>query len=276
MNERRLNESQDDEVTIDLQEVFYVCRKKIFSILLIALIGCGLAFGISSYVITPLYESTSMIYVIGKETTLTSLADLNFGSQLTSDYKVFVTSITVMDNVIDEQNLDMDYVELRRKIDIENPPDTRILKITVKDEDPKAAKDITDSIAKNASEYIADVMEINPPKTVEKGEIPIRQTSPNVFKNTIIGGIAGLLLAIAAIVINIVNDDTVKTDSDVEKLFDVPVIATIPDIEQLNGGIGKKAIRKEEKIQRNDKKIIKFLIIILFVIATFIVYLLKA
>ena len=81
--------------------------------------------------ITPQYSSTAMMYILSKETTLTSLADLQIGSQLTKDYKILVTSRPVLEGVIETLGLDMKYEGLKGKISIGNPTDTRILSVTV-------------------------------------------------------------------------------------------------------------------------------------------------
>ena len=103
-----------------------------------------------------------------KETTLTSLADLQIGSQLTKDYKIIVTSRRVLNQVIEEMELDLTYKDLVEKVTIDNPQDTRILSISVEDPDPSMAKLIADKIATTSSDYIEDIMEMVPPKLIEE------------------------------------------------------------------------------------------------------------
>ena len=76
--------------------------------LLAALAGCGLFGAFSALVLKPQYTSSSMLYVLSKETTLTSLADLQIGTQLTNDYQVLVSSRPVLDVVIEELGEDED------------------------------------------------------------------------------------------------------------------------------------------------------------------------
>lgn len=165
----------DDDFEIDFMELFFMFRQHILMLILAFLVGGGLGYAVSKFVLTPTYTSTSMIYVMSKETTLTSLADLQIGSQLTEDYKVLVTSRTVMEDVIKKLSLDMDYYDLRKKITLDNPNNTRILNISVLDTDPQRAKRLTDAVADSASDYIADIMEQDPPKIIEYGEIPLRR-----------------------------------------------------------------------------------------------------
>ena len=100
LNRVHTGNPEDDEIEIDLGQLFFALRQRIVYLLLALVLGLGLGFGVSRFVLTPTYTSTSMIYVMTKETTLTSLADLQIGSQLTTDYKVLITSRSVMEDVI--------------------------------------------------------------------------------------------------------------------------------------------------------------------------------
>lgn len=219
----------DDEITIDLVQLFFELRKHIVLLILTTIIGGGLGFAISRFVLTPTYTSTSMIYVMSKETTLTSLADLQIGSQLTQDYKVLVTSRTVMEDVIQKLGLKYDYATLRKKVTLDNPTNTRILNISVLDTDPKMAKQLTDAVADSASSYIADIMEQDPPKIIEYGEIPLQKTGPKTGRNTMMAALLFLLAAVAFVTIDMLTNDTIKTEDDIENYFGLPVLAAIPE-----------------------------------------------
>ncbi|HBP24405.1 MAG TPA: hypothetical protein DD632_02945, partial [Oribacterium sp.] len=194
--------AQNDVITIDLVQLFFELRKHIALLLLATIVGGGLGFAISRFVLTPTYTSTSMIYVMSKETTLTSLADLQIGSQLTQDYKVLVTSRTVMEDVVQKLGLKYDYAALRKKVTLDNPTNTRILNISVLDTDPKMAKQLADAVADSASSYIADIMEQDPPKIIEYGEIPLKKTGPKTSRNTAVAALLFLMLAIAGVTID--------------------------------------------------------------------------
>jgi len=144
----------DDEVEIDLRELYYALKKRVLVILAAVLAGAVIAGAATKLLMTPVYSATSTMLVLTKETTLSSLADLQIGSQLTKDYNILITSRTVLQDVVDELNLDMTYKELMECITIENPSDTRILSITAIDKDPKMAKKIADTLAKTSADFI--------------------------------------------------------------------------------------------------------------------------
>ncbi len=152
--ENELMNRQDDAMEIDLLELFRAWKRRIWLILLVTFLGGSIGFAFSKLALTPQFTSTAMMYVLSKETTLTSLADLQIGSQLTQDYKVITTSRPVLEGVIEELGLDLTYEQLKQKISIGNPQDTRILSVTVTDPDPQMAKKIVDSVANVSSEYI--------------------------------------------------------------------------------------------------------------------------
>ena len=108
------------------------------------------------------------------------MADLQIGSQLTKDYSVMITSRPVLEQVIKNQGLNMTYGQLKARIRISNPADTRILNMTVSDTDPVRAKAIADEVANASSDYIGDIMEMVPPKIIEQGVVPASPASPSI------------------------------------------------------------------------------------------------
>ena len=222
----------DDEIEIDLLELFYALRHLWWAILLALVIGAGAAGVYTKKLIAPHYQSTSMVYVLSKETTLASLADLQIGSQLTKDYSVIIKSRPVLQEVIDKQNLDLTTDELGEMITIDNPKDTRILSITVEDIEPMRAKAIVDEVTKSASNYIGDIMEMVPPKVIEDGVVAVKPSSPSVKKNAAVGGLGLAVLVCGLICLKTVLDDTIKSEEDIEKYLGLSVLAVIPDTEK--------------------------------------------
>ena len=122
-------------------------------ILAAGVLGFVLAAAFSVFFITPQYQSTSQMYVLSKEKTLNSLADLQIGSQLTKDYKIMIQSRPVLEEVIEKLGLNINYKQLRKKLKVDNPLDTRILSLTVTDPNPENAKEIVNQIALSSSKY---------------------------------------------------------------------------------------------------------------------------
>ncbi len=234
----------DEEIQIDLLELLFAFKRKAWLIILAMIVGgAGAGFG-SKMLMTPVYTSTAMVYVLSKETTLTSLADLQIGSQLTKDYRVIITSRPVLEQVIENQGLEMQYEDLKDVVTITNPTDTRILELTVSDSDPVRARAIANEVAKVSSDYIGDIMEMIPPKMIEEGVVALEPSSPSIKKNAALGGLGLAVLVCGAITLQVIMNDTVRSEEDVEKYLGLSVLASIPDDESLDS---TKKSRKKAK-----------------------------
>ena len=236
----------DDEVEIDLRELYYALKKRVLVILAAVLAGAVIAGAATKLLMTPVYSATSTMLVLTKETTLSSLADLQIGSQLTKDYNILITSRTVLQDVVDELNLDMTYKELMECITIENPSDTRILSITAIDKDPKMAKKIADTLAKTSADFIGDKM--------EEGEVPTIQTSPSTKKNVLIGALAGLILSAGIIILLTLMDDTIKSEEDIENYLGLTTLASIPDRKDYITGKGPRNSSKTTSKKKKKRR----------------------
>ena len=110
--------------------------------------------------------------------------------------------------------LDLSYEEMKKKVSVTTPTDTRILAITVEDTDPVMAMLLANSIREAAAVHIMNVMDIQAVNVSETANMPMKKASPSVMKNTFIGGVLGIFLMIAVILVRFLMDDTVKTPEE--------------------------------------------------------------
>lgn len=135
----------------------------------------------------------------------------------------------MLELVIRELQLtDMDYEKMLKKVSVSTPTDTRILAITVEDTNPLRAMEIANSIREAAAEHIKNVMDIEAVNVVDTANLPTERSGPSVVKWTAIGGLIGIFLVMAVLVIWYLMDDTIKTSDDVEKYLGLSTLALIP------------------------------------------------
>ena len=232
--------NNNDEVEIDLGEVFHLLLSKLGVIILSGIVFCLAAVMGTMLLITPKYESTTKIVVLSKQDsgTLTN-QDIQTSTSLTKDYAELIKSRTVTEGVIAQLNLDM----LLKKLSVDTPTDTRVVSITVTDTDPYTAAQIANAVRDIASKHIQQVMDIKAVNVVETANIPDEPSSPSVPKNGVIGGLLGILLAVAVVIIVYLTNDTVKTPEDVEKYLGLSVLGTIP----YSSKMGKKSKKKKKR-----------------------------
>ena len=155
---------------IDLVEVFYLFWGHAWQIILCLMLGAIAAFGVTKFLITPLYEATSSIYIVSaSNNSVVNLTDLQIGAQLTADYQELMLSRPLLEDVI--ENLELTNAEgepmstraLEDMITITNATDTRILAITVTSPDPQQAADIANELVEQACIYLPQIMETDEP-----------------------------------------------------------------------------------------------------------------
>lgn len=223
------NQKQQDEIEIDLLELFYVLLGHAWLIISVGLFCALSCFAISKFIIPPTYKSTTKIYILNKnENTSVTYSDVQIGTQLTKDYAELINSRYVLEAVIQELSLTIDYKELTEKIDVSTPTDTRIVAITVEDRDPVMAMNIANSVRENASAHIQNVMDIDAVNVAETANMPTEKASPSCLKWTLIGGILGCIVVSAILLIRHLMDDTIKSSDDVEKYLGLSTLALIP------------------------------------------------
>ena len=237
--------TNNDEIEIDLGEVFHLVISKLGVIIL-----SGILLGVLSIIgtmlfITPKYESTTKIMVLNKQdnNTLTS-ADMQTSTQLTKDYAELIQSRTVLEGVIAQLNLDMTYKEMLNKVSVETSSDSRIVSISVTDEDPYTASEIANAVRDMAAEHIQSVMDIEAVNVVDTANIPNEKASPSLAKNGVIGGLLGVIIAMAAVIIIYLTNDTIKVEEDEERYLGPSVLGSIPFSEKESRSKKKKSRKR--------------------------------
>lgn len=246
--EQRIQQAVQEEDTIDLQEIFWALRRKLWLIILAAVIGMGAAGAYSYFMISPTYSSTSLIYIDGGSGSISgaisSLTDLQIGEALTADYSVIIKSRPVLEEVIDNLGLNISYKSLANLISISTPTDTRMLRITVTAGDPQTAMRIVNELDEVCIWRIQELVSSVTPQIVEEGVEEPQKVSPSNTKNALMGGFLAAALVIAVCVIRVLLNDTLKTDEDVEHYIGLPVLCEIPDD---NAGKAHKRTHRRKK-----------------------------
>lgn len=225
-------QQEDDDKEIDLVDLAYALMDKLHFIILAFLLGAVLLNAYAYFFIKPTYQSTAKLYVVSaSEDSVVNLSDLNIGMSLTKDYEELMLSYPLLDQVILKLNLNYDYEQLAQMITLENPDDTRVLKITVTSTDPEQAKDIANTIAELSVEYLPETMSTNAPNIAQVARTPERKAGPSYLKYTMIGAFLGAFLYCLIVIIKYLLDDTIHTASDMEKYFGIVPLASIPESE---------------------------------------------
>ena len=225
------NQRNNEETEIDLVELFWVLWRKLPLMIAVGLFTALLAFGGSKFLMTPTYQSVTKIYVLTKQdnsNTNVTYSDLQAGTQLVKDYSELIKSRFVLEAVIEQLGLPLSYEKLSRKVTVSTPADTRVISIAVTNSNPVMAMKIANAIRETASTHICNVMDIEAVNIVETANVPTHKASPSVGKNTMLGGMLGILMVAAIVILSHLMNDTIQTEEDVEKYLGISTLAMIP------------------------------------------------
>lgn len=227
--------NSNDNASIEI-DVLYLLRKlwsRKFFIIFIALVVGTIALLGSVFLIKPKYTSTTRIYVVSRTADNITNQDLQAGSYLVKDYQEVITSNEVLSSVIDKEKLSLTPNELSSMISVTIPTDTRVISISVEDDNAQEATTIANTVREVAAEKIKAVTKVDDVTTLEAAEVPKEPSSPNIKRNTLIGVIAGGVLAVISIIILEVLDDRVRRPEDIEDVLGLPLLGIVPDIDKL-------------------------------------------
>lgn len=218
----------NDETEIDLVELFFVMLHHWRSFLLAILLGATLMGAYHTYFVKPTYSATAEFYITNSDSVI-SLADLNMGRALTADYQNIIKSRAVLNKVIQDLGLNIDYRTLANLIKVDNPSDTHIIDMTVTTSDLTLSRDIVNDLLTVSIERIYQIIGTNEPTIIDYSEAEaVKDVTPSIIRHMVIGGLIGAVLVAAFVVLRSIMDSTIKSDDDVERYLHLPVLAAVP------------------------------------------------
>ena len=220
------------EDTIDLVELFWVLVNHWKIILLTMLITAMLA-GVYYLVgVKPSYQADASIFITNNESVIT-VSDLQLSSELTEDYAKIIKSRNVLKQVIKELDLDLDYIGLSKLVSVTNPDNSHIITITVTRGDVELCRDIANSLMNIGLDRIYQVVGSSEPTVIDYSEAEaVDEITPALTKYLAIGLLLGLIAACGLICVRYMTDTTLKTEDDLKRYLDIPVLSVIPYYEE--------------------------------------------
>ena len=228
-----MNNQEANTIEIDVLSLLRTIWRKKFLILLTAILTTGLAFAYSAFLATPQYDSTTRLYVVNQSSdngAVITNQDLQAGSFLVKDYKEIILSQDVLKNVTTTLGITDD---IKEKITVNIPVDTRILSISVRDSDPNQAATIANTLRDEAAKKIIEVTKVSDVTTLEAALPAENPSTPQTKRNLVLGFIVGAFLATALVFVLEVLDDRVKRPQDIEEGLGMTLLGVVPQAEKL-------------------------------------------
>lgn len=225
-----IRDKNNEEMEIDLIELFGFFITKIWWIIGAFLVGALLAGLITQFAITPKYTATAKMYMVSSSSqSVVDLTDLNIGQTISSDYVELLKTRPIVEGVIEEQNLPYTYNEMLNMISLSIVNNTRIIKIDVTSTDKKEAMRIANSLADKGVSELPKLMETPEPHIAEYAIVPVNKSAPSLTKNTMIGALLAMLIMLGIFTVQFLMDDTFRYAEDIEREFGVMPLTVIPE-----------------------------------------------
>lgn len=223
----------DDYDTIDLLEVLEVVRQHILIIVLVTVIAAAAGFGFSRFVMVPQYEASALMIVNTRQDTTANVTSdqINSATKLVSTYSIIIKSDTVLQQVISNLGLTLTYDQLKERVTVSAVDDTQVMQITVRSDNPEWARQVCEQITTISPDVILESVEAGSVKLISQAAVTPEPVSPNVMKNTAIAAVLGLVVSIGIVVLRELLDNKIKSEDDIRKYLDLPVVGVIPDYE---------------------------------------------
>ena len=224
------NTANNRPTEIDLVDLFGFYMSRWPLLVAAVLIGAIIAGTVTYFLIPDRFTAVSRMYMVSASSdSVVSLADLNIGTSLSSDYVELMQSRPVLEDVIDKLELKYSYGQLLGMINLSVVPNTRIVKISATSTDPREAMEIANQVARTSRVQLPKVMEAPTPSIAEPAVLPTRRSSPSLSKNVAVGSLLALMAVLGVLTMLYLLDDTIKTPEDLDKILGIMPLSLIPE-----------------------------------------------
>jgi capsular polysaccharide biosynthesis protein len=223
------------EETISLKEIFQVITKRLGLIISLIIGAAVISAVISFFVLTPNYQSTTQFIVVQKQqdpNVQYNVNDVRLNVELINTYNQIITSPRILDKVIEELDLSLTSGQLKEKIQVASPDSSQVVTVTATDTDPELATLLANTVVTEFQDEVpvlmnVDNVEVLSPAVTPENPSPV---SPNKTLNIAIAMVLGAMVGVGLAFLFEYMDNTLKTEYDIEKKLNVPVLGTISHI----------------------------------------------
>ena len=223
---------------LDLKEIFNIFWNKKVQIAIITIIFIIIGSIYSFVIVKPDYSSFTTLVLAKTDSSASTnsttgsitQSDLTLNQKLISTYSELVKSKSVLRTVISNLSLtNLTEENLKKSVNVTAVEDTELIKITVKNSNPKDAAVIANEIAKVFTDQVTSIYNISNIHVVDQAEVAEGPYNINHAKDLLLFAFAGIVVASLYVLIANMLDTTIKTAEDVEKNTGLLVLAQIPE-----------------------------------------------
>jgi len=249
-----------------VKEIIDLILKRIIWVIIGLSLGLFTLFICSKFIINPSYTASVQLYVIPNDTeTSVNLNELNYAQKVVTTYINFLNTNVFYQKIQDDTNLDYSINQLRNMTSVKSVNNTEIFQISVTSPSAKDSYSLAESMERIAPQLIKTIKPSAKISVVDPVDFPTKPSGPNIIKNTLVGGMLGLIASVFIILLVEILDTNIKNKEDLIETYKLPVLGEIPNlILSKESGIYKKipyiSKKKRHLKAKNDyNKNLKFI-----------------
>lgn len=220
----------EEEIEINLGELFQLLKQNIKMIVISILIGIIVLGIMTVFFIDKKYESTSKLFLKPDVTEgITDYTQINSNNLMVNNYIEMLKGNNIQSQAADELN--METSEVNAALTISNQTNTQIISITATTTDPELSKQIVDAVVKVFRKEVKETLNVNNIAVVDQAEIATAPVSPNLKMNLIIGALLGGFISVGYLFIKFMLDTHIHNKEEAEKYLGIPMLGSIPYFE---------------------------------------------
>ena len=222
--------NKEEEVTIDLMEIFKQLKTHIRSIILTTLLVALLVGVVTVFFIPKKYESTVRLYLKPDSSTgVSDYSQINANNLLVNNYVEMIKGNNITEKAADKLKLDQE--EVSKALSVSNETNTQVISITSTTTDPALSKRIVDQVTKTFRDEVRENLNVTNITIIDNSKIATSPVSPSLPKNLAIGALAGAVLSIAFVIIRMLMDTRIHNKDEAEQYLGIPNLGAVPFIE---------------------------------------------
>lgn len=221
----------------DWKAYLRMLRKKLWLVALIVLVFTAGTAYYSINVAKPLYKATTKLFIViyrPDETNRLYYDDLLASQVLVANVQELIKSRSITSEVINSLQLEeLNHETLIELIDVDLIPNTSIINVTVKYDDPDEVANIANQLSTVFIRRLTDLTHTNYASMVDRATVSETPVYPHTQLFIVFGFIIGIILSLGMILILVYFDDSIGDLDDIQEKTGLPVVGIIPDINKI-------------------------------------------
>lgn len=227
---------------MDIKRLYYTIKRKVWLLILLALIGCGLAIYYNSFFLIPTYRADSTLYIInenmlnrGANNSL-SISDLTLSQLIAQNYSDIVHSQRVTSAIVNQLKPSeipgLSEERIKGIVSVSSQKESNLITVSAVWTDPQTAALISNTASSILAGKINELIGNDYVHILDEAQTPAQPVNGSPARNIMVCMMAGLLVGLGIIYLIALFDTRIRWIDDVkyiEQGLGMQVIGIIPE-----------------------------------------------